>query len=196
MTATATTIAVPAARRRVPQLEAKAAMIGAAIDIMHERSVGAVTYREIAARTGFNQSYVARYFGSLDELMLAVADELGRRWQEQWKGNDLTSATADPDLRLRVTLVQHLLASGVPAQRFEQFNAEQLDHLERTLRERYPLSPRALRAIRAKIGLLVLIANSDIPQAFGIDRATVNDVAALFVEELDQIGPITERLGW
>jgi len=192
------TIAVDTAahRRRVPQLEAKSAMVNAAIDILHERSIGAVTYREIAAHTGFNQSYVARYFGSLDELLVAVADELGRRWQLQWQGDDLAAATADTDIRLRVLLVQHLLAGGVPADRFEQFQPAQLDRLEDVLRERYPLSPRALRAIRAKIGLLVLIANSDIPQAFGIDRDTVSDVAALFIEELGEVVPITERLGW
>jgi AcrR family transcriptional regulator len=183
-------------RRRVPQSEAKPEMVDAAIDILRERSMTAVTYREIATRTGFNQSYVARYFGSLDDLLVNVADELGRRWQLQRTEADLANAIADPDIRLRVTLVQHLLAQGVPSDRFEQFDVAQLDRLEDALRERHPLSQRALRAARAKIDLLVLIANSDIPQAFGIDRDTVSDVAALFVEELGEVGPIAERLGW
>ncbi|MEI8238089.1 MAG: TetR family transcriptional regulator [Actinomycetota bacterium] len=183
-------------RRRVPQAEAKAAMVDAAIEILHEHSLTAVTYRELAAHTGFNQSYVARYFGSLDDLLVEVANELGRRWYLRWNAVSIESAMNDPLIRLRVSLVQHLLATGVAADRFEDFESAQLHRLEDALRARYQLSPRALRAFRAKISLMVLAANSDMPQAFGIDRDTVDDVIALFREEREQLASIAEHLGW
>ena len=70
----------PAPKRRLPiQVANEAKMIAATIDLLAEHQVDQVTSRMIAERSGTATNYISRYFGGRDGLLLAVANELGKR---------------------------------------------------------------------------------------------------------------------
>lgn len=183
-------------RLRLAQPETKQLIIRTAIQMMHDLPVNAVTYREIAARAGVNQSYVARYFGSQQEMLIAVTEELSQRAKRHWANPDPRAIINDPEIRIRLTVVQYLLALGVPAERFADQVNEQMDALGEHFVQRLGYNERAVRAFRAKMGMLLMLTHGGMARANGVDDATVNDVVALFVDELEHGTASIERLGW
>lgn len=62
----------PAGRRRVhraPALRRRAALLRAAVEIIGERGVGAVTHRAVAARAGIPVANTTYFFSSIEELV-------------------------------------------------------------------------------------------------------------------------------
>ncbi|CAB4362503.1 MAG: TetR family transcriptional regulator [Actinobacteria bacterium] len=184
------------ARPRVPQPETKGLIISAAIQMMHDLPVNAVTYREIAARAGVNQSYVARYFGSQQEMLIAVTEELSQRAKRHWANPDPRAIINDPEVRIRLMVMQYLLAMGVPPERFADQTREQVAALDEHFVHRLGYNERAVRAFRAKMGMLLMLTHGGMARANGVDDATVNDVVTLFVDELEHGTASVERLGW
>jgi AcrR family transcriptional regulator len=79
-------------KRKLPKQRAnESRMIDAAVTLLEEHPVSEVTNAAVASVSRTQPSYVTRYFGSRDEFLLAVAEELARR-------------IADRNLGLRVLL--------------------------------------------------------------------------------------------
>jgi AcrR family transcriptional regulator len=75
-----TTSVAPATKRKLPkQLANETRMIDAAITLLGDHTVAEVTNVAVASTSQTQPSYVTRYFGSRDEFLLAVAEELARR---------------------------------------------------------------------------------------------------------------------
>lgn len=56
--------------------ETRAALIAALIELLDQKSITAITVREVAARAGVNHGLVHRYFGSRDKLVEAAVREM------------------------------------------------------------------------------------------------------------------------
>lgn len=93
--------------------EVAAAILTAAADLFAERGPAATSIRDIAARSKVNHGLVFRHFGTKEQLVGAVLDDLGR------------NMTA-------------LLDSGVPAEEVERAADRQLRVMARTLLDGYP----------------------------------------------------------
>ena len=70
----------PEPRRKLPkQLANESSMVDAAITLLQDHTVAEVTNVAVASASQTQPSYVTRYFGSRDEFLLAVAEELAQR---------------------------------------------------------------------------------------------------------------------
>jgi AcrR family transcriptional regulator len=56
--------------------ETRAALVDALIDLLGERSVAAISVRDVAAAAGVNHGLVHRYFGSKDALVRAAVERI------------------------------------------------------------------------------------------------------------------------
>jgi len=80
----ASSSSAPASKRKLPKQQAnEARMIDAAIVLLADHPVAEITNVAVAAESGTQPSYITRYFGSRDEFLLAVAEELAHRIAER-----------------------------------------------------------------------------------------------------------------
>jgi AcrR family transcriptional regulator len=92
----------PATKRKLPrQLANETRMVDAAITLLGEHTVAEVTNVAVASASQTQPSYVTRYFGSRDEFLLAVAEELASRIAARNLG--LQVLLAAPDSTTRIT---------------------------------------------------------------------------------------------
>lgn len=59
--------------------ETRAALVDALIELLGERSVAAISVREVAAAAGVNHGLVHRYFGSKDALVRAAVEQISQQ---------------------------------------------------------------------------------------------------------------------
>jgi AcrR family transcriptional regulator len=65
------------AETRRPAEESKILLIEAAVDIIHTEGYGALTARRLAERVGLKRQIVHYYFGTIEDLLLAVVRHYG-----------------------------------------------------------------------------------------------------------------------
>ena len=181
---------------RVSQEQARTIIIETAIELLRSRSVSEVSSREIAHETGLNHSYITRYFGGSHEMLFSVVVELAQRLRRYGDVADIHGLINDPDASLRVKIVQYLLAEGFDPERFAELATVQLARNEDLFAEAFGLQKRAARAYRAKVALLLLLADEQLQIATRIDSKTVHDVIALVISELDDAKSQAQKLGW
>jgi AcrR family transcriptional regulator len=181
---------------RVSQEQARTIIIETAISLLRDQPVSEVSSREIAHETGLNHSYITRYFGGSHEMLFSVVSELSRRLTRHGDAADIHGYVSDPDASLRVKIVQYLLAEGFDPARFVELATIQLTRSEDFFSEAFGLGKRAARAYRAKVGLLLLMADPKLQVASQIDQKTVHDVITLVISELTDAKSQAEKLGW
>jgi TetR/AcrR family transcriptional regulator, repressor for neighboring sulfatase len=110
-----TTDSARAARRSIPtgREEVVAAVLEAATELFAERGPAATSIRDIATRSKVNHGLVFRHFGSKDQLVGAVLENLG-------------------------TTLTELLDSGAPADVVDRALDRQMRVMARTLLDGYP----------------------------------------------------------
>jgi TetR/AcrR family transcriptional regulator, repressor for neighboring sulfatase len=110
-----TTDSARASRRSTPtgREEVVAAILQAATDLFAERGPAATSIRDIAARSKVNHGLVFRHFGTKDQVVGAVLDNLG-------------------------TTLTDLLDSGAPADEVDRALDLQMRVMARTLLDGYP----------------------------------------------------------
>jgi len=126
MTITRSAESAPAPKRRLPiQVANEAKMIAATIDLLAEHQVDQVTSRMIAERSGTATNYISRYFGGRDGLLLAVANELGKRISVRIRseeslleidrpGNFVARIIAVPEVAMWFKLQRYLSSRELP----------------------------------------------------------------------------------
>jgi AcrR family transcriptional regulator len=181
---------------RVSQEQARTIIIETAISLLRDQPVSEVSSREIAHETGLNHSYITRYFGGSHEMLFSVVAELSRRLTRHGDAADIHGYVSDPDASLRVKIVQYLLAEGFDPTRFVELSTIQLTRSEDFFSEAFGLGKRAARAYRAKVALLLLMADPKLQLASQVDQKTVHDVITLVISELTNAKSQAEKLGW
>jgi AcrR family transcriptional regulator len=76
-----------------------AAMLEHAADLFAERGPAATSTRDIAARAGINQALIYRHFGSKDQLVGAVLDDLAARAAAARRADAAGAGTGDPSIQ-------------------------------------------------------------------------------------------------
>jgi AcrR family transcriptional regulator len=64
---------------RSPDLERRGALLGAVVDAVAAGGIGDRSLRDVAAAVGTSHRMLLHHFGSREELMLAIVDEVERR---------------------------------------------------------------------------------------------------------------------
>ena len=126
MTISRSAESAPAPKRRLPiQVANEAKMIAATIDLLADHQVDQVTSRMIAERSGTATNYISRYFGGRDGLLLAVANELGKRISVRIRseeslleidrpGNFVARIIAVPEVAMWFKLQRYLSSRELP----------------------------------------------------------------------------------
>jgi AcrR family transcriptional regulator len=114
-------------RPRLSQAEAEVRMKNATAQLLLAHPPADVTVHMISAKAGVHHDYVARYFGSREELMIQTIEAavLGTILAADDKGTDPVSALdANENLMAmvsaRMRTMMYLLACGVPPERFAE----------------------------------------------------------------------------
>jgi TetR/AcrR family transcriptional regulator, repressor for neighboring sulfatase len=108
-------------RRNIPtgREEVAAAILEAATDLFAERGPAATSIRDIAARSRVNHGLVFRHFGTKEQLVGAVLDQLGKNL------TDLLQSGATPDvldraLDRQMRVMARTLLDGYPAAQLQK----------------------------------------------------------------------------
>jgi len=115
-------------RPRLSQAEAEVRMKNATAQLLIAHPPADVTVHMISAKAGVHHDYVARYFGSREELMIQTIESavLGTilSADDNGKTDPVTALDANANLMAMVTArlrtMSYLLACGVPPERFAE----------------------------------------------------------------------------
>ncbi|WP_243074460.1 TetR/AcrR family transcriptional regulator [Microbacterium sp. SS28] len=169
-----------------------------AIEVFAERGSDRTSLRAIAAEVGVTHAALAHYFGSLEELLVAVYRESERRGDEREPRNpdatpveimrEWTVANREVAglVQLYSTLVAAALEEGHPAAR--EFATTRFDRVRSDLAERVRRSQVAGR-IRPDldplaVAALVVAASDGLQTQWLLDASAPQDAALLLLEQL------------
>lgn len=118
----------PVKKERLSQAEAETRMMNATVELILTVPPADITVHMICNRAGVHHDYVARYFGSQDELLIRTSEQalLGLVARERMSKYDTlleSSRTVQGDIfemaGARYRLITYLLAKGVDPSRFQ-----------------------------------------------------------------------------
>ncbi|MGE2814092.1 TetR/AcrR family transcriptional regulator [Mycobacterium heidelbergense] len=99
--------------------EVAAAILEAATDLFAERGPAATSIRDIAARSRVNHGLVFRHFGTKEQLVGAVLDQLGANLKERLQSGS-TLDVLDDVLDRQMRVMARTLLDGYPAAQLQK----------------------------------------------------------------------------
>lgn len=99
--------------------EVAAAILEAATDLFAERGPAATSIRDIAARSRVNHGLVFRHFGTKEQLVGAVLDQLGANLNERLQSGS-TLDVLDDVLDRQMRVMARTLLDGYPAAKLQK----------------------------------------------------------------------------
>jgi TetR/AcrR family transcriptional regulator, repressor for neighboring sulfatase len=114
MTTQSATRKSPTGRTPTGRAEVAAAILEAATDLFAERGPAATSIRDIAARSKVNHGLVFRHFGTKEQLVGAVLDQLGATTTALLEG-DPSAAEVERALDRHMRVMARTLLDGYPA---------------------------------------------------------------------------------
>lgn len=99
--------------------EVAAAILEAATDLFAERGPAATSIRDIAARSRVNHGLVFRHFGTKEQLVGAVLDQLGANLKERLQAGS-TLGVLDEALDRQMRVMARTLLDGYPAAQLQK----------------------------------------------------------------------------
>lgn len=177
-------------------------LIDTCIELLADHEIQNVTNRLLEDKTSLNRSYVTRYFGTRNRMLIEVVRELERRLAAEVAASaagagelDAAALVARPESKIGIQITMWLLSHGVPADEF--IDGESL--LLRTIAERvekiFGLGPRAARTFAFQM-LLVSAGAASIGPTFGLTEADSADIQSLIWAQLAQSSATETSLGW
>lgn len=189
-------------KQRLSQAEATARMLGATNQLIVKNSPGDVTVARICEAAGVHTDYVARYFGSREELLCQAIESAFqgvflRTSSDETTGlEDSLNAYIDVvQLReARARTIAYLLGCGVSAERFQSNQKLVLDDIfSQTLNPN--VSDRTKRNL-ILVGSLIIQGMSTFAEVNGMTEQQKLDMLA-YVGYMTQTGEaVQETLGW
>ena len=194
----------PAAAKkpRLSQAEAQARMLQASINLLLVHPPADVTVHMIADAAGVHHDYIARYFGSREELMIqsAEAPMTGVLTAAQFSGGENLRPSVNPadDMfkmaAVRYRLISYLLACGVDPERFVNTQTMMIES-GMTLFANPELSERTKRNF---VMMSIMLAQSIhlMSEINGMSEQDVDDVMG-FIRGAGSYAPaVQSALGW
>lgn len=187
-----------AAATRIPRDEGSERLIKAVLDLGRTGPIAKITVRDIAAAAGLQTMHLKRYFGSRNELLLAVSNRLMRQIVEAVAERPLTEIFPillnNPDVALRLRIVNHLLDEGIAPDSFDSDRAVYLRIADR-IAEVNLIDKRTARTY-ALIIQLVLQGSQLMGDANGLNAKQRKDIFNLLVALAPELKDAETRLGW
>lgn len=177
-------------------------MIRAAIDLLLTTPPGDVTVHKIAKTAGVHHDYVARYFGSREELLARAIDHATLEFvvkiapsnSEQLREKLTNNPDAIALYALRSRLIMYLVACGVSPERFRSTQAL-LTYRTQNMNPRTDLSDRTKRNM-VLIGVLLLHGIGTMDEVNDMTEQEKQDLYA-FVGMLGTMSDSVQKsLGW
>lgn len=187
---------------RLSREEAELRMIRAAIDLLLTTPPGDVTVHKIAKTAGVHHDYVARYFGSREELLARAIDHATLEFvvkiapsnSEQLREKLTNNPDAIALYALRSRLIMYLVACGVSPERFRSTQAL-LTYRTQNMNPRTDLSDRTKRNM-VLIGVLLLHGIGTMDEVNDMTEQEKQDLYA-FVGMLGTMSDSVQKtLGW
>ena len=183
---------------RVPREEGAELLIKAVLDLGRTGPIAKITVRDVAAAAGLQTMHLKRYFGSRNELLLAVSNRLMRQIVEAVAERPLTEIFPillnNPDVALRLRIVSHLLDEGITPDSFDNDRAVYLRIADR-IAEVNHIDKRTARTF-ALVIQLVLQGSQLMGDANGLNSRQRKDIFNLLVALAPELRDAETRLGW
>lgn len=183
---------------RIPRDEGAERLIHAVLDLGRAGTISKMTVRDIAATAGLQTMHVKRYFGSRNELLLAVSNKLMQRIVDAVAERPLNEIFPvllnNSDVALRLRIVSHLIDEGVAANSFDSDRlvylrvAERIaevNHVDKKTAETYAL-----------VIQLVLQGSQLMGDVNGLNSDQRRDIFQLLVALAPELRDAETRLGW
>ena len=183
---------------RIPREDGSELLIDSAISLARSIPIAKVTVRDIASGAGLQTMHLKRYFGSRNELLVAVSNRLMEHIVDSIADKPLDrifallQANKDVDLRLRI--VSHLLDEGIPARTFSNDRQVYLRIAER-IASVNNVGSHAARTY-ALIIQTVLQGSRLMGDVNGMTPRERRDVFGLLVALGPQLASAEKALGW
>ena len=182
---------------RTSKADAKLRLIKATIKLLDTQPITDITTQDIAEEAGVNYTYINRYFDTIMNLYAEVTDTLAdivrdksldtinkyAKTQKKPLTNVLvaefekTRAVTLPIVMKRVWLLQYLVATGVPADRFVAKSKESLESAV-ALATQLGLDPATARA-RATYFISITWMEASLAPFFGFTSEDINKAFAM-----------------
>lgn len=183
---------------RIPRDEGSERLITAVLDLGRTGPIAKLTVRDIAAAAGLQTMHLKRYFGSRNELLLAVSNRLMSNIVDAVAERPLPEIfpvlLGNPDVALRLRIVSHLLDEGVDPTSFESDRAIYMRIAER-IAEVNQVDVRTARTY-ALVIQLVLQGSQLMGEVNGLDAGQSRDIFDLLVALAPELRAAESRLRW
>lgn len=183
---------------RIPRDEGSERLITAVLDLGRTGPIAKLTVRDIAAAAGLQTMHLKRYFGSRNDLLLAVSNRLMSQIVDAVAERPLPEIfpvlLGNPDVALRLRIVSHLLDEGVDPTSFESDRAIYMRIAER-IAEVNQVDVRTARTY-ALVIQLVLQGSQLMGEVNGLDAGQSKDIFDLLVALAPELRAAESRLRW
>ncbi len=173
-------------------------LIEATITLARTTPIAKVGVRDIATEAGLQTMHVKRYFGSRNELLLAVSNRLMERIMQPLVDSPLPQIfphlQKNPDINLRLRIVSHLLDEGTDPSAFATDQSIYLGIAERIATVN-KVSKRTARTY-AFIIQLVLQGSNLMGDVNGLTARQRKDIFNLLATLSGALGSSENILGW
>jgi AcrR family transcriptional regulator len=189
-------------KTRLRQDEAELLMLKATTDLLTTTSLADLTVHLITSTAGVHHDYVARYFGSLEELLVQAVEHSTQavllRSDQNYSDRIRYAIANDNELLIlasvRIRLISYLLSCGVSPERFQ---VSQRMILENALKSftKVTLSDRTKYNF-VLIGTLLMQSMNTMGDVNGMTEQDIKDISS-FVANFGNITELTQAsLGW
>lgn len=183
---------------RIPRDEGAERLIAAVIQLGRAGPIAKLTVREIASAAGLQTMHLKRYFGSRNDLLLAVSNRLMQQIVSAVAERPLTEIFPvllnNPDVALRLRIVSHLLDEGMAPDSFDSDRAVYLRIADR-ISEVNHVDTRISRTY-ALVIQLVLQGSELLGDANGLNAGERQDIFNLLVALAPELTDAETRLEW
>jgi AcrR family transcriptional regulator len=189
-------------KTRLRQDEAELLMLKATTDLLTTTSLADLTVHLITSTAGVHHDYVARYFGSREELLVQAVEHSTQavllRSDQNYSDRIRYAIANDNELLIlasvRIRLISYLLSCGVSPERFQ---VSQRMILENALKSftKVTLSDRTKYNF-VLIGTLLMQSMNTMGDVNGMTEQDIKDISS-FVANFGNITELTQAsLGW
>lgn len=190
-----------AAKKITPRVSREAGaelLIESTIELARHTPIRNIGVRDIAAKAGLQTMHIKRYFGSRNELFVAVSNRLMERIIAPLAESPLDKVFPhlqnNPYVSIRLRIVNYLLDEGVPARSFKNDKALYLNIAERIA----TVNNVGVKTARtyAFVIQLVLQGNNLMGEVNGISSQQRKDIFLMLATLRNQLDEVEQTLGW
>lgn len=183
---------------RVSRESGEELLLQAAIDLARTAPISKITVRDIASTAGLQTMHLKRYFGSRNELLIAVSNRMMETIMESIFDTPLPEIFSylqnSTEVELRLRIVSHLISEGVDPTEFSNDKAMYLRIAERIATVNNVSKRTSLTY--AFIIQLILQGDRLMGEVNGISKKQRKDIFDLLVVMGGGLGAAEKALDW